>query len=246
MLIAQEMKMAEVIHVNYHLLPIISRFGIQLGFGDKTIAQVCRDYSLDVEFFLEILNSYHDRKYFPKKHLQGFPMKWILDYLHKSHDYYLLIKIPQIEQLLEQLSGSGNSTRVKSFQLIDKFFREYKKQLSEHIQHEEEKVYPYVYEVEEAYRNKLKPPALIRKINEYSIDDYETEHDNVEDELFDLKNIIIKYLPQPADTDLCHSILIELFRLEADLKDHARIEDKVLVPKVRFMEKWIIDQPSTS
>jgi regulator of cell morphogenesis and NO signaling len=245
MLIAPEMKMAEVIHLNYQLLPIISRFGIQLGFGDKTIIQVCRDHSLDVEFFLEILNSYHDSKYFPRKHLQGFPMKLLLDYLRKSHDYYLRIKIPQLEQLLEQLSGPVNDPGSKSFDLIDKFFREYKEELSEHIKHEEEKVYPYVYEVEEAFRKKIQPPELIQKIRDYSIDDYESEHDNVEDELFDLKNIIIKYLPQPADTDLCHSILIELFRLEADLKDHARIEDKVLVPKVRFMEKWIIDQPGT-
>ena len=30
-----------------------------------------------------------------------------------------------------------------------------------------------------------------------------------------------------------------MFRLETDLNDHARIEDKVLVPKVRYMEKWI-------
>ena len=36
MQIQANMKMAEVIHLNYHLLPIISRFGINLGFGEKT------------------------------------------------------------------------------------------------------------------------------------------------------------------------------------------------------------------
>ena len=39
--------------------------------------------------------------------------------------------------------------------------------------------------------------------------------------------------------NLCHTVLMEMFRLETDLFDHARIEDMVLVPKVRFMEKWI-------
>jgi regulator of cell morphogenesis and NO signaling len=239
------MKMAAVIHLNYHLLPLISRFGIMLGFGDKSVEQVCKAYHLDVDFFLEILNSYHDKNYFPQKHLQEFPMKFIIDYLRKSHEYYLQVKIPTIEALLQQLSSLGNEANQRSLKLIDKFFIEYKHELAAHIRHEEDNVYPYVFSVEDAYRARKATPALVKQIRAYSIGDYESEHDNVEDELYDLKNILIKYLPQPDNTDLCHTILIELFRLEADLKDHARIEDKVLVPKVRFMEKWIIDHSGT-
>ena len=243
MQITPNMKMAAVIHLNYHLLPLISRFGIMLGFGDKTIEQVCKAHNLDVDFFLEILNSYHDKNYFPQKHLQGFPLKLIIDYLRKSHEYYLQVKLPRIEELIQQLSALSNEAGQRSLKLIDKFFSEYKHELSEHIRHEEDNVYPYVFSVEEAYRTRHATAELVGRIRDYSIEDYESEHDNVEDELYDLKNIIIKYLPQPVNTDLCHTILIELFRLEADLKDHARIEDKVLIPKVRFMEKWIIDRP---
>jgi regulator of cell morphogenesis and NO signaling len=52
MKIVAKMKMAEVIHLNYHLLPIISRFGIDLGFGERTIEQLSHDYNLDLAFFL--------------------------------------------------------------------------------------------------------------------------------------------------------------------------------------------------
>lgn len=233
------MKMAEVIHLNYHLLPIISRFGIHLGFGEKTIEQLCIEYDIDIHFLIVILNSYHDKNYFPRKHLQGFPLKLIIEYLRKSHEYYLQIKIPRIDQLLQQLSAHNEELSGDSLQLIDHFFREYKYELSEHIRREEEKVYPYIFTVEEAYQSGKPSDALVRRIREYSIDDYESEHDNVEDKLYDLQNIIIKYLPLPLDMNFCHTILMELFRLESDLNDHARIEDKVLVPKVRYMEKWI-------
>jgi len=241
MQIQSTMKMAEVIHVNYHLLQIISRFGINLGFGDKNVKQVCNDYSIDVDFFLEILNSYHNKNYFPKKHLQGFSLKLIIDYLHKSHDYYLNTKIPHIAQLLNQLAGFVPAITSESLQLIDKFFKEYKNELSIHIQREEEIVYPYVFSVEQAFLTKNPTVEIVRHIRKYSIDDFENEHDNVEDKLFDLKNIFIKYLPLPDDSNLIHAVLIELFRLEADLRDHARIEDKVLVPKVKYMEKWVIE-----
>jgi regulator of cell morphogenesis and NO signaling len=235
------MKMAEIIHLDYHLLPIISRFGINLGFGEKTIEQLCTEYDIDLNFFLVIVNSYHDKNYFPRKHLQGFSLKLIIDYLRKSHEYYLTVKIPRIGELLKQLSVQANGRSAESLQLIDRFFREYKDELSVHILHEEEKVYPYVFVVEEAYQSRKPAREAVNQVREYSIDDYESEHDNVEDKLYDLQNIIIKYLPPPLDMNLCHTILMELFRLESDLNDHARIEDMVLVPKVRYMEKWIED-----
>lgn len=242
MLIQQHMKMAEVIHLNYQLLQIISRFGITLGFGEKTIAQVCHDHDIDVNFFLEILNSYHHKDYFPKKQLQGFSVKLIIEYLRKSHDHYLHTKIPHIEQLLRQLAGSFPVQDAATFRLIDTFFTEYKNELMDHIRREEDKVYPYVYAVEAAFTQQDPHPEIVSKIRAYSMDDFEEEHDNVEDKLYDLKNILIKYLPLPVDANLCHAVLVELFRLEADLNDHARIEDKVLVPKVKEMEKWILDQ----
>jgi len=235
------MKMAEVIHLNYQLLQIISRFGIGLGFGDKTIEQVCREHDLDVDFFLEILNSYHNKEYFPKKHLQGFSLKLIIEYLRNSHAYYLHTKIPYIEQLMHQLTELYQNSDTETFKLIDKFFNEYKNELTDHIGREEKKVYPYVYAVETAFLAKNPSWEIVSQIRSYSIDDFEDEHDNVEDKLFDLKNILIKYLPLPVDNQLCHAILIELFRLETDLNDHARIEDKVLVPKVKYMEKWLLE-----
>jgi len=235
------MKMAEVIHTNYHLLQILSRFGINLGFGDKSIKQVCTENGIDADFFLEIINSYHHKNYFPSKHLQGFSLNLIVDYLRKSHEYYLKLKIPEVALLLSHLSNIPDSEPGQSFRLIDKFFNDYRSELEIHIQREEEKVYPYVFMVEEAFLRKNANKEIIARISQYSIDDFEREHDNVEDKLLDLKNILIKYLPVPVNQALTQSILFELFRLETDLRDHARIEDKILVPKVRFMEKWLLD-----
>ncbi|MBA7528470.1 hypothetical protein ES705_20656 [subsurface metagenome] len=76
-------------------------------------------------------------------------------------------------------------------------------------------------------------------MHEKSIDFFVDTHTNIEDKLYDLKNIIIKYLPPARDYTSSNALLFELFRLERDLNDHARIEDKVLVPKVQFLESQI-------
>jgi len=239
MQITHQMKMADLIHLDYLLLQILSRFNIKLGCGDKTIGQVCKENKIDVHFFLEIVNSFHDRNYFPKKQLQGFPLSLIIDYLRNSHEHYLKVKIPYIEGLIQQLLLDSYGRNTELYELINKFFTDYRTELEDHINREEEKTYPYVFTVEKVFRSGQGSDEAIELIQKYSMDAFANEHDNVEDKLFDLKNLIIKYIPPPENTHLCHTILTELFRLESDLNDHARIEDKVLVPKVKFMEKWI-------
>lgn len=238
MLIQKEMKLADVIHHDHGLVAVINRFGIYLGFGDKKIDSICQENNVNTEFFLTILNTFHDPQYFPKKHLQSFPASLMIDYLAKTHRYYLEEKIPEIESLISELINK-NQQHKGSFVLLKNFFSEYKQELTSHIQREEKRVYPYVVQLEKAIENGHVPETLASQMAEYSITDYEAEHENVEEKLYDLKNIIIKYIPSSANEKMVNNILHEVFALENDLKDHARIEDMILVPKVEAMEYTI-------
>lgn len=233
------MKLADVLFHNYTLLPVISRFNIKLGFGDKTVLEVCRDSDVNIDFFLEITNSFVDEDYIPQKELNFFPVSLIVNYLQKTHQYYLDEKIPEIEKNIHLVLEKEKSVNDK-FILVENFFTEYKKELTNHIEREETTIHPYVLEIESAFCKNLLNPDLYSKICKYSINDYAAEHDNVEEKLFDLKNIIIKYLPPRYSIALCNSILIELFRLEKDLNAHASLEDKVLIPKVAAMEEKLL------
>ena len=74
---------------------------------------------------------------------------------------------------------------------------------------------------------------------EKSIRDYEEEHGDVDSKLLDLQNIIIKYLHEEYDDNKCNTLLTTLYNFEDDLRDHARIEDKIMVPKVLQIEKLL-------
>lgn len=238
--INEHMKMADVIHLDYMLLPIINRFGIQLGFGNKTVAEICKKKKVNPDFFTEILNAFHDPEYFPKDHLQTFKIDLILDYLIKTHEYYMSFEVPKIEKLINDLI---NACKIKkeSLLLLKDFFRDYKDELTTHINREDDVIYPYIRQLEKFILVGEASDDLKKRIKKYSIEEFANEHDNVEEKLFDLKNIIIKYLPPPKDSNLCNLILSSLFELEKDLNDHARIEDKILIPKVIRLEKKAID-----
>jgi regulator of cell morphogenesis and NO signaling len=238
MLITKNIKMADVIHMNYFTLSVLNRFGIELGFGDKTVVEVCKKVNIDVDFFLEIANAFVDKDYFPKKQLQSFSVKLITDYLRKTHYEYHQIKVPEIENLIEDMVKSGYTDK-ENLVLLKKFFNDYKQELLNHTQREETVVFPYAISIEDAYNSKTLENSVFDLMETYSISIFQNEHENIDEKLFDLKNIIIKYLPKQKKSENCHKLLYELFSLEQDMIDHSRIEDKVFVPKIRDMEKVI-------
>lgn len=238
MLINKNMKLANVIHHDYTLVPVINRFGIHLGFGNLTIQEVCKEYNISIDFFVIILNAFHDPHYFPKEKLQSIRLNILIEYLQKAHSDFLEDKIPEIAFLIEKMPGECLDDR-RTYLLIRNFFNEYSTELKNHITREEERVYPYVLKLEEAFVKGEIDADIEKQIQDYPISAYEAEHENVEEKLFDLKNIIIKYLPKPKSDKLCFQILREIFSLEKELNEHARIEDLIIVPKVEAMEKTL-------
>ncbi len=232
------MKMADVIQMNYMLIPVIHRFGIELGFGDKTVDQVCEENKVDLNFFLQLVNAYHDQDYFPKEELQSIPVREIIAYLKMTHASYLNNTVTDIEQKIKSLELEGNEDK-KYIALIRNFFEGYKSELTEHIMREEDVVFPYVLAVDEIIKSEQFTDKNKKVFESFSIEEYEEEHDDVEEKLMDLRTIMIKYVAPPANTNLYHSIIQDLFRLEEDLNYHSRIEDKVLIPKIILMEKSI-------
>jgi len=202
-------KMTDLVHRNYLLLPVLNRFGIRLGFQGKTIDDICRQ----------------------ENELQSFSSILIVDYLRKSHSEFRKVSLPKIESLLNKFVKNSKSDDLK---IIQSFYIKYKEEFLEHIMEEDENVFPYALELQKAYDLKTQP--IPKKLLDYSIHSFEKEHSNLDEKLFDLKNIIIKYLePNYNDKD-CNEFLFELFQFERDLKDHARIEDKILTQKVMGIE----------
>ena len=219
-------KIIDLVEANYHLLPVINRFGINLGNKDKNLEKICSALKIDVEFLLAIVNTFHNEEYFPETELKSFSPLLIINYLKETHQHYINFILPKLELLLKQLIDS-NSTDIHQLDIIEQFYLKYKEELLIHINEEEEHVFPYIINLV----NNGKVDA------DYNIHSFEKEHSNVEVKLNDLKNLIVKYIEPVYDNNICNDFLITLFRFEKDINDHARIEDKILMPQVVELEK---------
>lgn len=234
-IVTRETKMADVIHMNFLLLPVINRFDIKLGFGDKTVEQVCSDYGINMSFFLDIINTYHDPEYFPLDKMREYPIDLIVDYLLKSHEHYTQKMLPETEQMIDDLADSCRNN-CDNLKLIEDFYKRYKKELENHLKSEEEKFFPYIKALTDKKEKKKSLEAIRKKYN-FSYKAHSMEHDSVITKLLDLKNILIKYLPPDYDQAKCNNILYWLFVFEDDLRDHERLEDVILLPALENIEE---------
>ena len=244
-LITKNQELANLIHTDIDLLYLLRRFNINLGFGDKSIEQVCISQGINVEFFLEIINIFHNKDYFPTSKLQSFSISLIVNFLKQSHYYYNEKMIPEIEELIHKLEWTGDD-HDRNLKILKKFFNDYRKEVKTHTQQEEDTVYPYTVFIEESCMKNKNIENCYEQMKKYSITNYAEEHNNIEEKLTDLKNIIIKYLPPSKDQEIAFKVLNRLFKLEKDLNHHAAIEEKILVPKILEMEKQLKELNSSN
>jgi len=225
-LYTKENKVISVIRNNFKLLPVLNRFGIKLGVKDKTIEEICAENKINVQFFLAIINTYANQHYFPKSELLSFSPELIIEYLRKTHKYYANYIIPNIEETLNKLiaSSKGNNPNIL---LIQTFYAKYKEEFLGHNQNEEAYFFPYVLEL-----SKNKETTRTNPVE----GSYEKEHLNIDDKLQDLKNLLLKYLEGDFDDNIYNEFIYKLNDFEKDAKDHARIEDAILIPIARELE----------
>ena len=97
-------KMSDILQSNYRLLPLLPRFGLTLGVGEKTARQLCREKGVDCILMLTVFNLYTHPDYLPAVgQVAALPLEDLLEYLLSSHRYYRQDRIPHIRQHLEQI-----------------------------------------------------------------------------------------------------------------------------------------------
>lgn len=233
---SEKMKMAEVIHGNYLLIPVIRRLGIKLGFGDKTVKTICKEHNIDTEFFLIIINTFSNKDYLPAEKLQNFNIPEFINYLRKTHDYYQMVQVPVIEKHIDDLVQSCTDS-CKPLTLVKDFFQNYKDELDEHLLKEEQITFPYIESLYKLYNSSFDKEEYTTITRDYSMKRFVEEHSNIDIKLYDLQNILIKYLHGSFNEEYVQAILFELFRLEKDIKNHSHLEEMILKPMVEKMEQ---------
>ena len=138
--------LSELLTEHSELIPVVNRFGIKLGVGEKTIGKICLENDLNINFILAILNVYLDEEYDPDKDLDTFDVSLIVDYLKRTVENYMQVLVPNIEKHFTPFIAM-NDGENKELKLLHKMFYQFKSGLSDHLQQGLEQLSDYQNEL---------------------------------------------------------------------------------------------------
>lgn len=221
-------KMSDLISENCSVLQVMSRFGLSLGVGEKTVREVCDENNVHCNTFLALVNFMSEGFPCIGDELDNISIPSLIDYLRQSHLYFLDYCLPSIrERLLEAIVYSEENV---SF-LILKFFDDYMQAVRKHMEYEDITVFKYA----ESLLNGT--PA-----DNYQIGTYSKHHDQVGETLTELKNILIKYCPAQSNANMLNLALIDIYTCEEGLEWHSKIEDYLFVPAILNLERRVMNE----
>lgn len=215
-------KMITLIKDNYSVLQALSSFGINLGFGDKTVAETCEMNGVDCHTFLAVVNfTINDLAISEEDELISVPT--LLHYLEASHHYYLDFQLPFIRRELEESINEQDALG----HLMLKFYDEYAQEIKRHMKYEEKTLFPYVQSLIDG-----------KPIPDYNVEMFSKHHDSADKKLRELKLLIIKYLPSDAHLNSkLTATLYDIYNNEDWLHQHAEVENHIFTPAIRRLEK---------
>lgn len=215
-------RLGDVLTEHYQILLLLSRFGISLGFGDKTVKAVCADNGVDCKTFLAVCNyvASGDSSLYHNVDIES-----MVRFLRLAHKYYLEFLLPELRTKLVSIVGSLPDSMFSA--LVIKLFDSYKEEVRKHLAYEDKVLFDYIQRLLDGEEDL---PAL-------SLASFIRQHDNIDTQLFELKNAMIRYFPAGENLREVNQVLYDIFAFEEDLKSHCEIEGDLFIPAVVELEK---------
>lgn len=217
-LVTPDTKLCEVIVDEPSVVPVINRFDIVLGVGDRTIKSICKEKGIDTSFFITILNAFIHESFFLENVTGAFNAGDVVDYLRKTNNSYLRNQLPNIERHFAALISRSDSNN--NLPLLFNFYREVKMEIERRIDSDNQ-WFDAIISAEQSN-------------SEVSVagNAVQAESDSIEDKLSDLINMFVIHLRGDYDRNLCHAVLFAVISLEKDICQNNRIRNRVLRPLV--------------
>ncbi|GAB4376022.1 MAG: hypothetical protein Kow0075_02800 [Salibacteraceae bacterium] len=176
------------------------------------------------DFVVALMELYCDVDLFDAARFESFALPSILEYLERTHALYEMVLIPKIEQAVVSIQRLFPDHVIGD--VLADFIMHYKRELLEHIDFEESKFFPYVRRL------------LLGNTRDLSAEYFDEKHDHsLEAGLEQLLDLIVRDYAEVARSFAYKGLKNLVGQFLLDLRVHHLIEEQVLLPRVKQLEK---------
>lgn len=158
------------------------------------------------------------------------PLKDVIDHILSAHHTFMHKELPYISKLMDKVTAAHAEKHGDFLNWLNSIYQNFKDNLEEHLNVEENTLFPYIKELEASETSK-KPNIETDKFKKI-IDLLSAEHDVAGDALYEMRELTSDYV-LPLDACKSFEELYEhLQAVEDDLHKHIHLENTILFPRV--------------
>lgn len=203
--------------------------------GNKTIDEACADKGLDPKEIREALQAL-DTNGEKEENYNSWSLDFLIDYIINNHHEYSRRRLPEIGFYAKKVAKVHGPGRQELVQIYEEFTKLHAEMIN-HLDKEEEILFPYIMKLVEAERNDSKPDAPNFHTAANPVAMMEQEHDEAGEAMAKIRRLSDDYT-LPVDACATYTVLFEsLEAFEKDLHKHVHLENNILFPKALEMEK---------
>lgn len=201
---------------------------------DMTLESACERFHADTgKLLLRLEYTLHPASA-DKPDFEKFSCGDIILYLIHTHHAHSRVTLPMIHYHIkknEQLHGA----EFPHLMMLNTFFDKFRSDFMYHLRQEEEIIFPYIHQLEEAITHRGNQKLL--ELPDFSLQEMNDRHMSDNEDIEDIQRLTNHFRTDVQDPLHYRVLMAELESLYHNLKDHSEIEEKLLFRRAVQMEK---------
>lgn len=223
---------------SFRAVLVVEKYGIDFHEeASLPLEEACARRGLDPGAVLRELEAAARPRVQPGGMFEDSTLRGVIRHIIEWHHEYLKLELPRLRARLNKMASRHGERDGRLLERLHAAFCELQADLDEHLHKEEMILFPFIERYEQAAERgqPAPPPPFGTVANPIRV--MESEHSRVVELLAQMRSITRGY--QPADYACANFIAVfrSLEELEADLKEHIRVENDVLHRRAEALEK---------
>lgn len=233
----KEPTIGQIVADDYRTAKIFRNFGLDFCCGGKkTLDEACEKKDIDIEEVKKALASV-DSKGTDQHNYSNWSLDFLTDYIVNNHHRFIRDKLPEITFYAKKVAKVHGKRHEELNEILHEFLMIHDELLN-HLDKEEQMLFPYIKELVEHERNQESPkekPSFNTAANPIAM--MEEEHDEVGQAFAKIEQLSHNFTP-PEDACATYRVFYQnLEGFQDDLHKHVHLENNVLFPKALELEK---------
>jgi regulator of cell morphogenesis and NO signaling len=233
---------SDIVRLDYRTADVFRKYNINFCCsGQVTMESACESKQISLATVMTDLTEATRSLSIPGcVRFNEWKISFLIDYIINLHHEYLVTAIPSLEvKIMSFIESHGK--KYPEIEPVLETFRELSALLQEHTMEEEEIIFPYIRQIDDALRGKATYGALLVRTMRKPLDKNAKDHVEI-NRLLNQMQQQTNYYQIPEKACVTHEVLFHKLReFHDDIVQHTHLENNVLIPKAMAVEKELLD-----